>query len=141
MNTNTSDQRGHILYFNFNRSDMIDFTHNMKEIGINMEEFLKQYIIEQNPNISEEWANFEYSENTDTGKYGFIDKVAVMAAIDSNKCDWVYIAIGVQRNRNNPFEIKGYFHFHQGENDDIGSVLKRTFEEIKYLNPVFEEFK
>ena len=111
---------------------------------------MEQYLKEQLKGISEfddDWTNWQYSEDvnedalTDAwldNRTSYIYKVGVMCAIDSNKCDWVHVAIGVQRSENSDMELKGVFHFNEGENDDMGRVVDRAFKLMQYTHPAFE---
>lgn len=76
----------------------------------------------------------EWLEN----RTSYIYKVGVLCAIDSNKCDFVHIAIGTQRDQNSTPELKGSFYFDEGENDDMGRVIKRAIQCLELIHPVFE---
>ena len=110
-----------------------------------MEDFLKQELLKKIE--AEEYYAFDYNENVNQdalteewleNNTSYIYKVGVMTAVDNNKCDFAHIAIATQRcDKSNP-ELKGYFHFNKGENDDMGLVLERAFELIKWMHPAFE---
>jgi hypothetical protein len=110
-----------------------------------MNEFLKQELLKKIS--SPEYYIFEYSEHknndalTDAwleNRTSYIYKVAVMTAIDWNKCDFAHIVIGTQRNENAKPELKGYLYFDRGENDDMGRVIERAFKLLQYIHPAFE---
>ena len=111
-----------------------------------MEEFLKDHLNTVSE-LSDEWTHWDYSEDTNTdalsdewldNRTSYIYKVGVLCAIDSNKCDWAYIAIGTQRTDQHAPEVKGVFHFNQGENDDMGRVMDRAMNMIRLAHPAFE---
>ena len=77
----------------------------------------------------------EWLEN----RTSYIYKVGTLAAIDANKCDWVYVAIGTQRSEHSPVQIIGVLHFEEGENDDMGRVIKRVSQLLAYTHPAFED--
>jgi len=110
-----------------------------------MEKFLKSEL-KRIYDLDEEYVFYEFgsdlSEHALTEKWlkkrkSYIYEVSALAAIDSNKCDYVYIAIGVKRSDTSEPELKGTFYFEEGENDDIGRVLKRAFKVLKGLHDVF----
>ena len=110
-----------------------------------MEQFLKDEL-KRIFQFDEDWTHWEYNEhlNTDAisdawieNNNSFIYRVGVLSAIDSNKCDWVHVIIGVERSKDTKFKVIGEFHFNQGENDDIGRVMDRSFYLIKNMHPVF----
>jgi len=110
-----------------------------------MEEFLKAELLKKIKNP--EYYSFDYSENknndalTDAwlnNRTSYIYKVGVMAAIDRNKCDFAHVVIGTQRGENSEPELKGYFYFNEGENDDMGRVIERAFKLLQYIHPAFE---
>ena len=35
-------------------------------------------------------------------------------------------------------ELKGVFHFNEGENDDMGRVIDRAFKLMQYAHPALE---
>ena len=111
-----------------------------------MEDFLKAQI-KRIYDIDDEYVSYKYESNlsphalTDKWlkkKKSYIYEVSVLAAIDSNKCDYVYIVIGVKRSDKSESELKGTFYFSEGENDDMGRVLKRAFKLIQSIHPAFE---
>ena len=111
-----------------------------------MEEVLKQHLKSIN-NFDYEWTNWEYSESVnddanseDWLKNGtsYIYKVGVLCAIDSNKCDWVHVAIGTQRTEKSQPIVIGTLNFEEGENDDMGRVINRAVKLINYTHPAFE---
>ena len=69
----------------------------------------------------------------------YIYKIGIVAAIDSNKCDWVYVAIGMQRTEHSSPIVIGTLHFKEGENDDMGRTIKRASTLLAYLHPAFED--
>ena len=110
-----------------------------------MKKFLKSELLKKIGNP--EYYSFDYSENknndalTDAwldNRTSYIYKVAVMTAIDSNKCDFAHVVIGTQRGENSVPELKGYFYFGGGENDDMGRVIERAFKLLQYIHPSFE---
>jgi len=112
-----------------------------------MEELLNKHL-DSITELDEDWTVLEYSEDVNKdalsddwleNRTSFIYKVGVLCAIDRNKCDWVYVVIGTQRGENSKPEVKGTFYFNKGENDDIGRVIKRAFDCMKIIHPVFEE--
>lgn len=70
----------------------------------------------------------------------YIWKVGVLTVIDSNKCDWVHLVVGMQRDDKSDPIIIGELYFPQGENDDIARVLQRTIELLKPIHPVFDPY-
>lgn len=110
-----------------------------------MEKFLKEELLKK---IGQpEYYSFNYSENNNsdvlTDKWldngtSFIFKVAVMTAIDRNKCDFAHVVIGTQRGEDSEPELKGYLYFGEGENDDMGRVIERAFELLRYIHPAFQ---
>ena len=113
-----------------------------------MEQFLKDHLNSISQfDFNEDWTSYEYSEDLNIDalsddwlekRTSYIYKVAVLCAIDANKCDWVHIAIGVQRDKDSEMEVKGVFYFDQGENDDMARVIDRAFKLIQYSHPAFE---
>jgi len=61
-----------------------------------------------------------------------------LALIDNNKCDYVYVVLGTQRDKKSDPIYRGSFYFEEGENDDIGRVLDRFRKSLFLLHPVFE---
>ncbi len=100
------------------------------------------------PNYDEDWTHWQYLEDTNQdvlnntwleNRTSFIYKVAVCIAIDANKSDWVYAAIGVQRyNEDSPTQIIGTLSFPNGENGDIGRVMQRAMKLMRYATPLFD---
>ena len=97
--------------------------------------------------LNEDRTTYRYSENINNdalngtwldNRTSYIYKVAVLCAIDSNKCDWAHIVIGTQRTDYSQGEVKGVFSFNQGENDDIGRVISRAFDLIKLSHHAFD---
>lgn len=112
-----------------------------------MEKLLKDFLIFYGTSGLEQWANWQYSENCNPDvldrtwvekRTPFIYKVGVMAAIDSNKCDWAYIAIGAQRHEGSEIDIVGHLKFKNGENDDMGRTMKRAFALLSEMHPAFD---
>lgn len=110
-----------------------------------MEQFLKNYL-KGIANLGEQWTKWVYSEDINIDALSndwlengtsYIYKVATLCAIDANKCDWVYIAIGTQREENSEMEVKGSFYFNEGENDDMGSVIDRAVKLLRFTHPAF----
>ena len=117
-----------------------------------MEEFLKEKLRSSYDIYEDEeegyGAFWKYSEDVNEdaltnawldNRTSFIYKVGVLCAIDSNKCDFAYIAIGVQRKDFYEPELKGIFCFDEGENDDIARVLKRAMNLLPDMHCVFED--
>jgi len=111
-----------------------------------MQEFLRRALVERY-NINDDGLFYEYREdvNADANSNAWLEngtsyiyKVATLCAIDSDKCDYVYMAIGVQREHYAPQELKATFYFDEGENDDIGRVLNRALKLIQISHPAFE---
>ena len=110
-----------------------------------MEDFLRNELL--NKIINPNYYSFDYLENTNIdalsedwleNNTSYIYKVAVMTAIDVNKCDFVHIVIGTQRKIISEPELKGYFYFSEGENDDMGEVIKRAFNLLQSIHPAFQ---
>ena len=103
-----------------------------------MENYLKEELKKVFPDIEDEYVYFDYSENINVDvddkdtwlekRTSYIYKVATLAAIDNNKCDYASIIIGTQRSENSTPEIVGTLNFHRGENDDMGRVIKRAVD-------------
>lgn len=111
-----------------------------------MKEFLRQYLINEK-GINPQYYIFGYDEDvnddalTDAwleNNTSYIYKVGVLTAIDANKCDFIHIVIGTQRMLGWEFEVKGYFHFNRGENDDVAVTIKRAMGMLQYIHPIFE---
>ena len=110
-----------------------------------MKQFLRDYLKDK---INDEsYYSFDYSEDVNKdalsdkwlhNRTSYIYKVAVLAAIDSNKCDYAHVVIGTQRSDDSEPEIKGYFYFADGENDDMGRTIQRAFDMLKMMHPAFE---
>lgn len=84
-----------------------------------MKQFLKDYLLNEK-NIISEYYNFHYSEDVNNdalsedwleNRTSYIYKIAVLTAINSNKCDYVHVVIASMRGENTTPEIKGYFYF------------------------------
>lgn len=110
-----------------------------------MEQFLKNHLMSLTE-IDQSWTVWKYSEDVNPdalsddwlkNETSYIHKVATLCAIDANKCDWVYIVIGVQRTEGSNMKVKGMFYFDEGENDDIGRVIERAMRMLKMAHPVF----
>jgi len=110
-----------------------------------MEQFLKEELKKTYSDIEDGCVHYNYSENinkdVDNGtwlenKSSYIHKVAILTAIDNNKCDYVNIIIGTQRSKNSTPKIIGTFDFSNGENDDMGKVIKRAIDLLQ-LNSCF----
>lgn len=110
-----------------------------------MKKFLKEEILKKV--VKPEFYSFDYAENKNNdaltekwleNRTSYIYKVGVLTAMDSNKCDFVHVVIGTQRDENSEPELKGYFWFGEGENDDMGRVIERAFELLKSIHPAFE---
>ena len=67
----------------------------------------------------------------------YIWKVGVIALIDPNKCDWVYLLVFHHREPLYVPEFIGELHWRGGENDDIGRCLRRAIELATFIHPVF----
>lgn len=111
-----------------------------------MKKFLKKHL-KTISKLDDKYTSWEYSEDVNLdalsdewleNRTSFIYKVGVLCAIDSNKCDWVHIAIGTQRSKDSEMEIKGTFYFNEGENDDMGRVIDRAFKLLQHIHPAFE---
>lgn len=112
-----------------------------------MEDILKEHL-KTVTQFDEDWTNWRYSEDVSEdaltedwleNRTSYIYKVGILAAIDANKCDWVYVAIGTQRGEHSPVQIIGVLHFEEGENDDMGRVIKRVSQLLAYTHPAFED--
>lgn len=110
-----------------------------------MEEFLRNEILKKVDDP--QYYFFRYAENVNNdalsdkwleNRISYIYKVAVLTAIDKDKCDYAHVVIGTQRADRSEPELKGYFYFSEGENDDIGRVIERAFDLLKSIHPVFE---
>ncbi len=110
-----------------------------------MKERLKSHL-ELLHTFNPDWTTWRYDENINVDalsdewlKNGtsYIYKVGVLCAIDSNKCDWVWVAIGTQRSHSADIEVKGMFHFCEGENDDMGRTILRALELCENIHPAF----
>lgn len=127
----------------------------MTEEPKNLEAFLKATGTEEDPHRFQEGygggaedAIFSYSEDIspdaidgdkwlETGA-SYIWKVGVLAVIDNNKCDWVYLYIGHQRKPHSSFEYIGCLHWQDGENDDMGRCLKRYVALAASIHPAMD---
>lgn len=114
-----------------------------------MKEYLSNIVKNQLiPNYDENWTSWNYLEDTNKdvidgtwleNRTSFIYKVGVSIAIDANKSDWVYLAIGVQRqNENSSNQLIGTLSFPNGENGDIGRVVQRAVKLMRYATPLFD---
>lgn len=112
-----------------------------------MKHILKEAILGRF-DFDEYWTSWRYSENVNPdaltedwlkSRTSYIYKVGVLAAIDANKCDWACIAIGTQREENSPVQVIGVLRFNEGENDDMGRVIKRATQLLSGIHPAFEE--
>jgi len=110
-----------------------------------MEKTLKKHLQEV-AELSDEWTKWLFFEDTNpdalsrdwlVSSTSFVYKVGVLAAIDRNKCDWVRVAIGIQRQKGDGIRVVGVLYFAGGENDDIGRVLDRARGALSILHPVF----
>ena len=109
-----------------------------------MQEFLRNYLSDKIGD--EKYYTFDYKEDVNKdaltndwleSRTSYIYKVGVLTAIDSNKCDFIHIAIGTQRSDIFEPEFKGYFYFNEGENDDVARVINRAVNLLKNIHPVF----
>jgi hypothetical protein len=109
-----------------------------------MKEFLEKEILKYIDNP--QYYNFKYNENINEdaltedwlkNNTSWIYKVAILTAIDSNKCDFVDVIIGTQRHKSSEPKFVGYFTFFDGENHDIPRVIKRIIDLLKINNDVF----
>lgn len=110
-----------------------------------MKDFLKQELLGK---ISDpKYYSFDYLDNVNNdvpnnvwleNQTSFIYKVAVMTAIDSNKCDFAHVVIGTQRYKDSEPELKGYLYFCEGENDDMGRVIERAFRLLPLIHSAFD---
>jgi hypothetical protein len=112
-----------------------------------MEDTLRTYL-KSKCDLDPDYNSYGYYEDINkdaaTNKWldsqtSFVWKVGVLSIIDSNKCDWVHFALAIQKTPHSEIDIIGHFNFCDGENDDIGRVLKRMIGCLKQLHPVFEE--
>lgn len=78
------------------------------------------------------------SEQWLKNRTSFIWKTAVLTLIDANKCDWVYVAYGTQRDEKAAPLFVGVVYFDEGENDDIGRVMERFNKLLLRHHPVFD---
>ena len=111
---------------------------------MNLETFLRGKMDED---LDEDWTNVLYRENTNedaingevwlANRTSYIYRVGVLAFIDANKCDWVTVLIGHEREPGR-FEFIGKLHWQDGENDDIGRSLERYLDVMKWMHPVFD---
>lgn len=112
-----------------------------------MEKFLKDELLKKIDDPRYYYFTYEENINNDVlddtwldKRTSYIYKVAVMTAIDKNKCDFAHIVIGVQRGQFPSQELKGYFYFKQGENDDMGRVIERAVKLLKDIHPAFDNY-
>lgn len=104
--------------------------HLIKEAKINSKHYDFKYLEDVNEDaLSEDWL-----EN----RTSYIYKIGVLTAIDLNKCDFAYVAIASIRSKDSAPEIKGYFYFNEGENDDMGRTIDRAFKLLQSIHPAFE---
>lgn len=112
-----------------------------------MEDFLKKHL-QAVTELHEDWTTWRYMEDVNKdalsddwleNRTSFIYKVGILAAIDANKCDWVYVVIGMQRSEHSAIQIIGVLHFEEGENDDMGRVIKRFSGLLARTHPAFED--
>lgn len=110
-----------------------------------MEDFLKEELLKHIKN--DDYYSFSYQEDINNDaltdawlekETSYIYKVAVMTAIDSNKFDFAHVVIGVQREQNSDYQLKGYLYFSEGENDDMGRVIKRSLDLLEYMHSAFK---
>lgn len=112
-----------------------------------MKEMLKAELLKKIEDVQD--YSFDYLENknddalTDAwleNRTSYIYKVGVMTAIHSNKSGIAHIVIGVQRGGGEKFapELKGYFYFSKGENDDMGQVIHRALGLLQAIHPAFD---
>lgn len=111
-----------------------------------MDLVLQKYLLDQTK-LTLDYCAVGYQENVNedalTDKWletgtSYIWKVGVITAIDPNKCDWVYLAIGTQRSPRWPVDIIGHLSFKRGENDDIRATIDRAIKSLEMIHPVFE---
>jgi hypothetical protein len=112
---------------------------------------MKQVLIDHlksKQNLPEDWTSYGYREDINLDalsdawlekRTSYIYKVGVLTAIDANKCDWVCIVIGMQRDKDSEVTVIGVLDFIDGENDDISRVIKRSITMLQYMHPVFDE--
>lgn len=72
-----------------------------------------------------EYAFFKYEEDINDPE-SFVYKVGVCVAIDANKSDWAFIALGSQRTKTSNPKLHGLISFKNGENDDPGAIIRRA---------------
>lgn len=108
---------------------------------------LKDFLVAQTP-TDQYRDTAQYAENVNpdalTDKWiesntSYIWKVGVLVVADPNKCDWVYLYIGHQRQPSAGFEFIGKLYWRDGENDDIGASLRRYVSLANSIHPVFDE--
>lgn len=112
-----------------------------------MKAILKNYLASKY-NLLDSYTSWFYSEDVNDDaltdawldkRTSYIYKVGVLCAIDSNKCDWANVVIGVQRSNESEVEIKGEFDFNEGENDDMGRVIDRAVQILTFMHPAFDK--
>ncbi len=69
----------------------------------------------------------------------YIWKVAVLSLTDSNKCDFLKVYVATQRNEESEPEYHGVLYFSDGENNDVGRVIKRAVDLMKVCHPVYDD--
>lgn len=122
----------------------------------NLEQFLRKFAEEKYPHHFEtvEFSGTKYQDvkeyhedvNPDALTDAWLDngtsyiyKVGTLAIIDWNKADYVRVVIGILRDERRLPEVVGEFYFHDGENMDIGRVIKRAVGCLQLGHPVFED--
>lgn len=111
---------------------------------MNLETFLRSKV---EANFDKDWTNIQYHEDTNEdaldrdawirNRTSYIYRIGLLALIDANKCDWVTVLIGHERQPGQ-FEFIGKLHWHDGENDDIGRSLGRYLKVMRWMHPVFD---
>lgn len=108
-----------------------------------MKDFLLEQLRDKFPEFKkhEDLHNFQYVENVnedaDSDTWlekgtSFIHTIGILAAVDSNKLDWAYFAIGQKRMSHSKPILIGFLEFPQGENDDITRTIKRINKIFKH---------
>ena len=90
----------------------------------------RQYAVSENDDaLTDAWL-----EN----RTSYIWRVGVLAQWDSNKCDWMRLFIGHERNPDQ-LEFIGCLYWQDGENDDVGASMSRALRLAADIHPTFAD--
>lgn len=112
-----------------------------------LKNFIEEYAELYCETYKEDHKHYEECINNDAiegdkwldNKTSYIWKVGVLCLTDSNKCDWVNVLVGVQRDKETEPYLVAKFYFPEGENDDCGRVINRAMRMLEWMHPTFEE--